>query len=446
MDIFNRRERRNLIEAAQHEIGGLQPPQISTRGNRFALVDASKQRFDWPAFSIDVVVLDVNEHKSKVYWPEFNPSDEGGPPICFSDNGVAPSTQAAQPQSPTCEACPWNVWGSAINEKTGANRKACSDRKKVAVLVLGDTAAMPYQLQIPPASLKAWSAYSSQVAAMHVPGQNSKADLDYVITRVSFVPNKTGELSFQCVGWISSVQQTENGGFSIANDGQRVLMAADRGQAIAAYMDRIIDGKLTDMIVGRLDKPRDLTLPPPVQQAQIAHAATTANPAMPPMQPEHSTQWNPNPVMAKVLVNQLKTGTNIEFSQAALVETERPIFDATAMAQAQQRGPAPSAPVSQSSPGHGGPRQGAGRPKKAKAPAALASEPATGAQPLAAPRVEPFNPPASNPSNVVAPFAQDDGIPAELRRSPPANPAFATPTAAPSDIDQALATAFNLKT
>ena len=456
MDVFNRRERRDLTASASSGIGGMQPPHISIKANRFTLVDAAGVRFAWPAMYMDVVILDINPNKSKVYWDKYDPAaEDADPPICFSDNGIAPSINAFNPQSETCASCPWDVWGSATNELTGKARKACSDRKKVAVLVIGDTAAMPYQLQIPPASLKPMLNYANQVSVMNVPGKNTKADLDYVVTRVSFVPDKNGELQFQCVGWISSVQQNQNGGFALANDGQRLLLAEDRGMAIASYVDRLLDSGITESIVGKTDRPRTLAIGAPPTGQQITG--------------QHNPQLTKAPERAAISQER----------PAAVAEerartTDRPVFDQTAMGQAQQRGPAPSAPAgATATPGHGGRRPGSGRKKSTEQPAALtqptmvppaaaagfAPFPAAGFAPpwdAATRPIETQHAPVQPPTHVApmqsAPAREvdntgdylpaDDGIPAELRRAP--NPAFAESAPVPSELDQALEAAFKL--
>lgn len=133
-----REQRRGLTRAAIGGITGGSPPQISIRGSRFRKIDAAGNEKMLDTLSMDIVIVDANEHVSKLYYDQpYDPSaNEYFPPACFSDNGVAPSTSAEKPQSETCAMCPQNAWGSATSALTGKNTKACNDAKKLAVLVV----------------------------------------------------------------------------------------------------------------------------------------------------------------------------------------------------------------------------------------------------------------------------------------------------------------------
>jgi hypothetical protein len=74
-------------------------------------------------------------------------------PDCYSDNGVSPSPGAAKPQCGTCAACPQNVWGSKVSP-SGAKVKACSDSKRLAVLVTELDEPSLYELSVPATSLR----------------------------------------------------------------------------------------------------------------------------------------------------------------------------------------------------------------------------------------------------------------------------------------------------
>ena len=92
--------------------GNRMPPRVSIGGNRFTLIDHAGQRVEVPFMrdgpALDVVFVDRNEHMSKLLWNlegTYNPN-EVAPPMCFSDNGVGPSSMSTDPQSATCSGCP----------------------------------------------------------------------------------------------------------------------------------------------------------------------------------------------------------------------------------------------------------------------------------------------------------------------------------------------------
>lgn len=148
------------------------PPRISIRGGRFHLVDADGQEVDSQehnGVALDVIVVGAGKSLSKLYYPgAYDPSAEAVQPACFSDNGVGPSERASDPQSPTCSSCPHNAWGSKITP-SGSKVKACSDLKKLAVILESNPTGAVYQLAIPAASLKGWQKITSMFATRGVP-------------------------------------------------------------------------------------------------------------------------------------------------------------------------------------------------------------------------------------------------------------------------------------
>lgn len=225
------RPSRNLAQSAIRGLGGNNPAHISIRKNRFTLVDAAGNEKPIEAFSLDVIIVDVNDAPgpSKIYFAgEFNPESRD-PPACFSDNGIGPSSQSSQPQSPTCAICPHNAWGSDTSRLTGRPTKACNDVKKVAVMVAGYD--MPFLLRIPPASLKIFKAYALMVGSHAIPGANRNYDLSDIITKLSFDDLAQGVLNFTMVG------------------------LADEAQC--ATMEKWWGDKRTDILIGRGDIPVD---------------------------------------------------------------------------------------------------------------------------------------------------------------------------------------------
>lgn len=187
-----------LTHAVSQGLSSGAPPYISIAGNRFTLIDAAGNEKPVQTLHIDLVIVQANPTVSKVYYDkEYDRNAEAAPPVCFSDNGVGPSRQSSKPQSPTCAACPNNVWGSDVSRLTGKPTKACNDVKKIAV-VLSDNPEMPFLLRVPPASLKHLGAYARTIAAQSA--GTRPVELSDVITRVTF--ESQGILNFEAVGWI----------------------------------------------------------------------------------------------------------------------------------------------------------------------------------------------------------------------------------------------------
>lgn len=235
--IKRREGSQKLAARAFNNISGNRGPHLSIKGNRFALVDASGERIPLDQLYADIVVVDANDHLSKLYFEGDYAEGEAKPPECFSDNGVAPSASASKPQSQTCANCPQNAWGSKINAK-GNVVKACRDEQKLAFL-MPDRGAMMFQLVVPPGSLKNWKNYTAKFL-------NADFDVFDVLTRITFVDGTNGVLNFT---------PAPNPWYS---------------ESMAALVERAMVDPQKDLLVGRLDRPRQGALAAPQQVVEPA--------------------------------------------------------------------------------------------------------------------------------------------------------------------------------
>src|SRR5260221_12821306 len=257
------RQRRSIIDDATTGLGMTRGPHISIKGNRFRLVNEAGQEFLVPTTHLDVVVVDANVKTSKIFYAgDYDPSGNNDvPPTCFSDNGTGPSTLSMVPQAPTCAVCPMNVVGSDQSKFTGKNIKACSDRKKLAVIIPDDPAVTVYELQIPPGSLSNMRAYGSWLGQQASGIQGRKLDIADMVTRIDFDADKTGVMKFSAVAFA---------------DDDRTIQLID-------YIDQ---NKLADVAVGRNDVAHD----PAMVQQMISGGRPTAHIAAPaPAQPAQFT-------------------------------------------------------------------------------------------------------------------------------------------------------------
>lgn len=241
---------RNLAQTAIANVGAGSPPSLSIQGGRFTLIDIAGNAVPIQTLHVDVVIIDVNTHVSKIFYGVDKPWDPNNPapPLCFSDNGIAPSMGAGAPQSPTCASCPQNVWGSKVSAM-GSAVKQCADQQKIAVFVPEYSDGL-FLLRIPPGSFANWRSYMAKFAGAGL-------DPDRVITRISFPEPNT--LGFQSPGYITEQQ--------------------------VGVVAKMIDAKAADMMIGKLDKPREAALPAPQPQENGQWTQPQTAPVAPPAAP-----------------------------------------------------------------------------------------------------------------------------------------------------------------
>jgi hypothetical protein len=132
-----------------------------------------------PRSSIEVVIIKANPHISKVFYMGGYVEGSDAKPACYSNDGIAPAADAAEPQSKKCAICPHNQWGSKITEN-GSKIKACTDSRRLAVAPAGDLKD-PMLLRVPAASLKPLGEYGEMFARKGVPYQAA-------VTKIRFDP------------------------------------------------------------------------------------------------------------------------------------------------------------------------------------------------------------------------------------------------------------------
>ena len=166
--------------AAAAGISGGSHPKISIKAARWRLQDANGNEEVVQQYHLDVVVVVANPNASKIWYAgAYDPNAaEPGAPDCFSDNGVGPSSRATSPQSPTCAACPRNVWGSKVTD-AGKELKDCGDSKKIGVFLANELHRPTYELKIPAASMKNWKAMVDNLTRQGI-------GLPMVVVRMTF--------------------------------------------------------------------------------------------------------------------------------------------------------------------------------------------------------------------------------------------------------------------
>jgi hypothetical protein len=422
--------RRNL-SVSQDMTAGLgagMHPRISIKGNRFTLIDAGGNKHPWPQLVLPVVIVGANPRASKIYYDGPYDPESGSPPTCFSDNGIAPSQHASYKQSATCATCPHFGWGSATSQLTGKPTKACDDKKKIAVKVLGDPAFHTYELQVPPASLRGLNTYGAFVSSRNTPDNARKADVSDVITLLSFVPDAVGMLKFDHWGWIESIGP--NGQVFFQN-GQPIT-APDGGLWFYEHVDALVEDGIIDELVGLNDIPFQAPagfIAPTQQPSQVAYHPQGGQGQLPVQQPQ-----------TKYVAG--------EFGPGGPAATP---YGGPGGQPAQPQTMQPTAPA------HGGARPGAGRkPRQPRAPSTAPAVQAQNVMPFpgqnaAAPAptfapAQAFTPGATAPVELPQFIPPSSGGAAAAPAQGNAAQPFGNAGAAPPDLAATLARAMELNT
>lgn len=269
--LANRSNRRSVASAVVANIPSGSPPHVSIKGNRFTLVDAGGDSEPVTTADpktglpyLDCVIVDALERPSRIYYEKPYDPTAGtfAPPDCWSDNGVAPSRTASNPQHVTCGGCPKAVWGSATSRVSGKGVPACSQNQKLALVIPGDDVV--FLLRVPPNSLAPLATFLKKFRGQPF------AEGD-VTTRISFEPDTLGTLTFRATGHID--------------------------QETMAFCDKVLAAKATDELVGRLDLPREgaVALPSAPAAAQITQTPTNPTPAANPAPAPASQAAEPVP-------------------------------------------------------------------------------------------------------------------------------------------------------
>ncbi len=154
--------------------------------------------------AVTAAVIAANPGTYKAYYKKaFDPkADKAEAPVCWSANGVSPSSSCTEKQSALCANCPQNQFGSKISEK-GSKVKACTDSKRLLVLPFSEDLGLSdavHVLNVPIMSRKNWMAYMHLLKQHNVP-------LRAVVTKFSLDEDTDYPLlQFAHAGWLTEDQ------------------------------------------------------------------------------------------------------------------------------------------------------------------------------------------------------------------------------------------------
>jgi hypothetical protein len=252
------RSRRRVLEDASQGLGAARGAHLSIRGGRFRLIDGKGVETLLNTHYLDMVIIDANQNAARIYFAgEYDPGSDD-PPVCWSDNGTGPSTQAMMPQAPNCQMCPHNMRGTK-QTFSGKATTACENRKKVAFIVPDDPAINVYEFQIPPGSLSNFRDYCKWLGTQSSGVEGRSMDTADVVTRIEFDPDKQFTMTFSAAAF--------------ADDDRTIQL-----------IEHIDANQLSDAAVGRNDVACDpeqvkLMLANRTGQAALAAPATQQQPS-----------------------------------------------------------------------------------------------------------------------------------------------------------------------
>lgn len=175
-------------------------PTISIKGKVFHKVQGGERELitkpgeDGPASSIEVVIVNRNPNRSKVFYATGYTEGSDAKPTCYSNNGITPELDSEEPQAKKCATCAHNQWGSRISEN-GTKSTACASSQRLAVAPIG-MVNDPMLIRVPAASLKALDKFGDDLVKRGLPYQivAVKIGFDYSVAHPA--------LTFKPVGMI----------------------------------------------------------------------------------------------------------------------------------------------------------------------------------------------------------------------------------------------------
>lgn len=144
---------------------------ISTKGGNFSLGGISMGR------EFDAVIVDWCYENS--YYDKAFLEGEANVPVCFAvartEEDLKPDSESPIMQSEDCAGCDLNEWGTA---KNGGRGKACTNRRKLALVVEGGGGEIK-MLRIAPTSIASWKSFVTKINKMGMHTMQCKVRLSF---------------------------------------------------------------------------------------------------------------------------------------------------------------------------------------------------------------------------------------------------------------------------
>lgn len=133
-------------------------------GDEIVLTRLNNEGEKEPAPMVKVVVLNMNQKRSRGYYPNAFEEGKNQSPTCWSSDGERPDADvpAAQKGAATCASCPYSVKGSKITPNN-KETTACTPFKRLAVTPATKLDMDPLLLKVPQTSL--WDKNNAEAEA-----------------------------------------------------------------------------------------------------------------------------------------------------------------------------------------------------------------------------------------------------------------------------------------
>lgn len=169
-----------------------------------------------PAQTVQVVVLNLNPKRSRLFYEGVYTEGSTASPRCWSSNGDTPDADCHAPCAKTCASCPNSVKGSKITPN-GKEVSACGSVKRLVVVPIGALDMEPLLLKVPQTSM--WDKNNAEAEAKGYFAWDQYADFlrqrgvkhtAAVVTRIRFDPNVAyPKLLFTAARWLDDAETAQ---------------------------------------------------------------------------------------------------------------------------------------------------------------------------------------------------------------------------------------------
>lgn len=257
--------------------------RIGLKNSRFRIVVNGKEERIVEEPYLDVIIVGVVPHISRIYYEGNYEQDSKQKPTCYSVDGAAPPIDLPTRQNDKCETCQWNQKGSKV--VNGVKMKACGYFQRLVVMFPGDDTQTYYRLDVKAQGLFGDSLPNEQKFNIRDYGKfvgNRGVDVAALITRVCFdLEASVPKLLFKPFAFVTP-QDFELVKSAVASDAVRDLLKIDT-QTIdlsgETTSDEAAPAAAEQQATPAGAVPQQTTV---AQQAQESVAAQPTQPATPP--------------------------------------------------------------------------------------------------------------------------------------------------------------------
>jgi hypothetical protein len=214
---------------------------VTVNGENTKLTKQDADGDEVPISIMRVVVLDYGKRRGRSYFEGNYDPNATSKPKCWSDDGLAPSAQVAEPIASKCDGCPMSVKGSKVSD-SGKAGTACSQHRILAVVPANklDFPALRFKLavtsdydgQSPDLQASGWYAFSNLLDLMRSKGVQHTATM---VVKMKFDPNAAyPKVIFSPDRWLNEAELVEIRGRVKSDEVQQLITGTTPGEAAPA--------------------------------------------------------------------------------------------------------------------------------------------------------------------------------------------------------------------